>query len=105
MKQSRPFKDKQTLKSLKKLRKQGYTYPSLAFLFNVDMSTVYHHVKGLMPRQHVVFDIDSIFHSFEVDTGEIISLLGLHVSHPKTYNEYLMKNKYPNISKALSGIK
>ena len=104
MKQSRPFKDKQTLKSLKKLRKQGYTYPSLAFLFCVDTSSIYHHVRGLMPRQHVVLDVYSIMGSFEVDTERIISLLGLHVSHPKTYSEYLMKNKYPNITRAMSKV-
>ena len=104
MKQSRPFKDKQTLKSLLKLRKQGYTYPSLAFLFSVDTSSIYHHVRGLMPRQHVVLDVGSIFHSFDIDTGEIISLLGLHISHPKTYNEYLAKDKYPIITKALNRV-
>lgn len=104
MKQSRPFKDKQTLKSLKRLRKQGYTYPSLAFLYSVDISTVYHHVQGLMPRQHVVLDVSSILDSFMVDTGELISLLGLRVVHPKSYHDYLMKDKYPNIAKAMSRV-
>ena len=84
----------------------GYTYPSLAFLFGVDFSTVYYHVKGLMPRQHFTFDIDSIFHSFDIDTERIISLLGLRaISRNKTYNEYLMKDKYPNTTKALSRLK
>jgi hypothetical protein len=42
--------------------------------------------------------------SFEVDTERIISLLGLHVSHPKTYSEYLAKDKYPIITKALNRV-
>ena len=104
MKESRPFKDKQTLKSLKKLRKQGYTYPSLAFIFNVDISTVYHHLHGQMPRQHLLISLNSVLESFEIDVGGIISLLDLHIKHQKTYQEYLLKDKYPNITRAMNKV-
>jgi hypothetical protein len=104
MKQQRPFRDKKTLDSLKTLRKKGYTYPSLAFIFNVDFSTVYHHVKGLMPRQHVVFNVGEILGSTSVNVGDLIAILHLEVKHPKNYAEYLKRNEYPIITRALSNI-
>lgn len=80
----------------------GYTYPSLAFLFNVDHSSIYHHVRGLMPRQHIAIDVGEFVRSFSVDIGEVISLLGLHVH--KNYKDYFNVDKYPNITRAMSKV-
>ena len=100
-KSQRVFRDKDKLKTLKELRKKGYTYHSLAFLYSVDFSSIYHHVKGVTPQSHLVLNLSNLLSCFQVDTSDILSLLDLHVKQQKSYEDYLRENeqkrRFPNI--------
>lgn len=99
----RVFKTKKSIQSLIKLRRKGYTYESLAFIFGVDFSSIYHHCKGVTPKGHLVFHPDNFMSSLRIDEKSIISLLDIHLPHQKTYKEYLyesrMRDRFPNTYK------
>ena len=106
MKQSKPFKDKQTLKNLRSLREKGYTYHSLAFLYGVDFSTVYYHVRDIHPKETISFSIPRIFSLLGLGTieiSEIIASLGIR-TREKSYREYFDELRYPNIKRALGRV-
>lgn len=86
---NRVFGDKDTLKSMLKLRRQGFTYHSLGFIFGVDHSSIYHHCKNIVPLKRIAFELPSVISTFLVDTRDIISLIEIRPKRDKTYSEYL----------------
>ena len=100
MNRPRVFKDKHTLNSLVKLRQKGYSLHSLAFIFNVDFSSVYHHVKDIKSDNDISLTLPNILSTFQVDTTSILHLLDIHSRQLKSYADYLKedreRSKYPN---------
>lgn len=97
---NRVFKNKKNLESLIRLRRKGYTLKSLALIFNVDFTSVYHHVKGIKSENVLILTLSNIFLTFQVDYISIIHLLDIHPKQQKTYAEYLaesrQRDRFPN---------
>jgi hypothetical protein len=85
----RPFKivfsDKNKLEAMIELRKQGWTYHSLALVFGVDFSSIYHECK----KFHVEKGKDNI----DFTPRSIIHLLEIKAQEPKMYADYLREYK------------
>lgn len=77
--------DEKLLEKMLELRRQGWTYVSLAFIFGVDHSSIYKwcKVRGI-PRPSV---------TRAIDVPTIISQFGYESRHEKTYAEYLREDR------------
>lgn len=93
MNYNRVFKQPENLESMIRLRKAGYTYKSLAFIFGVDHSSIYHHCKNIIPSHKLVFELANILGVFQVDTSDILILLNIGTKREKTYADYLSESK------------
>ena len=100
MNRPRIFKDKHTLQSLVKLRQNGFTLHSLAFIFNADYSSIYHHVKGIKSKDEKTLYLSKLIEIIEPDYSSVLSMLEINTKQLKTYADYLRedreRNKFPN---------
>lgn len=78
-------KDEKLLEKMLELRRQGWTYVSLGFIFGVDHSSIYKWCKvKRIPRPSV---------TIAIDVPTIISGFGYQSRHEKTYQEYLQEDR------------
>ena len=100
MSYNRAFKDEHELRGMVKLYRKGYTLKSLAFIYDVDFTSIYHHVKGIKTNKRITLTLPNILSVFQVDLTSILNLLDIHPKQLKTYEEYLresrMRNRFPN---------
>lgn len=73
------------LNDMLQLRRKGWTYVSLAFIFGVDHSSIYKWCKiRHLPKPDTTISID---------VSSLISRFGYKTRHLKTYQEYLMESR------------
>lgn len=82
----------QELKEILHLRKHGWTYHSLAFMYGIDHSSVYHLCKKYGAerlQKEVVFDVPTII-ELSQSTNSLDSILAIAIKpKPTSYAEYL----------------
>lgn len=83
---TRVFRDKGNLEEMLSLRRKGWTYHSLAFLYGVDHSSIYHECKK--------FEVEPIKKKVSFSIKSVLSMLEIKVKGPKTYNDYLREAGY-----------
>jgi len=78
------------------LRKRGWTYQSLGFLFGVDHSSIYHLCKRFnigRGNHEVIFDLPSVIETTQ-SPYEIQSILEISIrTKPLSYADYLLQLK------------
>ena len=90
------FKDKQLLDTMIAMRRQGWTYETLALIFKVDHSSIYkackiRHIRR--PQKTLSLDLPNILYE-----------VGIKPPKEKTYQDYLVEDKYrkyPNLKKII----
>lgn len=86
---------KKELDELISLRKKGWTYESLAFLYGVDHSSIYHLCKkyGAEPGTHrISFDFPAVIEAVNPQV-DVISILESVRRKPVCYADYLLSIK------------
>ena len=81
------------LEEILALRKKGWTYQSLAFLYGVDHSSIYHLCKKYGAERgenEIVFDLPAVIDAVnpQIDVGSILSVIR---HKPSSYAEYLLQ--------------
>lgn len=80
------FKEDQILNGMLQLRRSGWTYMSLALLFGVDYSSIYHQCKkfhALKLNKPVDFSVKSILRTLDIKSKKV-----------KMYEDYLRESGY-----------
>ena len=77
--------NKVLLERMLELRKLGWTYISLAFIFGVDHSSIYKWCK--------IRRIPNPSRTLSIDVPSLISTFGYQTRHLKTYEEYLKESR------------
>lgn len=97
MKKRTPFKfifdDKKKLNEMLELRKKGWTYVSLGFLYGVDFSSIYHECK----KFHVEPPVKATRSNkagIVLSPDNILKVVGLKPKKIKTYADYLKDAGY-----------
>ena len=106
-KSQRIFTNPDNLNSLIKLRKKGYTLKSLGLMFNVDFTSIYHHVKGIVPSGHLIINLSDFISLSNPDVTDILSIFDIKLKDNLAYSDYIKRlnhRKYPNINRALNKI-
>lgn len=80
------FRNKHKLDSMLSLRKMGWTYMSLALLYGVDYTSIYHECKK--------FNVKKEKDSVDFSVRSILNDLGIHAKKEKTYADYLREAGY-----------
>lgn len=86
------FKDREKLKDMLEMRKQGWTYESLAIIFGVDHSSIYKACK--------IRGIVRIKEPISIDLSLILNELGIKPREEKSYQDYLEeqhRRKFPKL--------
>lgn len=91
----RVFKDQRLMDKMLEMRRQGWTYVSLAFLFNVDHSSIY---KWCKIRQ-----IPNPTITVSIDVPLLISHYGYKSREIKSYAEY--RREWENRNSPLNRLK
>lgn len=75
------FKDVDKLKDMLEMRKQGWTYESLAIVFGVDHSSIYKacKIRGIVRMKEPI----------SIDLPTILDELGIRPIQEKSYRDYL----------------
>lgn len=76
------FKDKKKLDAMLEFRRKNWSYFSLAFIYGVDHSSIYH----LCKKYHVGKEGKD---TVKFDPKVVLELLDIHAKHVKTYADYL----------------
>lgn len=90
------FKNEDKLRKMLELRRQGWTYQSLALIYGVDHSSIYNWCK----IKHIPRPKEPI----SLDLSQLLSQIGFEVKRDKTYADYLFdekRRKYPKLYEAL----
>ena len=82
------FKNPALLDSMLSLRRQGWTYESLALLFKVDHSSIYKACK----IRHIIRPRITL----SIYIPGIIDAIGIKPLKEKTYQDYLEEDRYRN---------
>ncbi len=86
----KPFKmifgDRNKLDTMLSLRRHGWTYGSLALLYNVDYSSIYHQCKK--------FHVEPPGYRVDFSVRTILRDLGIKAKKEKMYADYLRESGY-----------
>lgn len=83
------FKDKQKLSTMISLREKGWTYKSLALVFGVDYSSIYHECKK--------FHVEKRGESVDFSVRSLLTNMGIEAKKERMYADYLREAGYrPN---------
>ena len=92
------FKDDEKLNRMLQLRREGWTYVSLALIFGVDHSSIY---KWCQIKR-----IDNPPHPISISISNLLDLSGIkEPKREKTYQDYLddmKRRRYPKLYEALN---
>lgn len=88
------FNDKKKLDLLLDLRRQGWSYFSIAFIFGVDHSSIYHECKK--------FSVEKNHETIDFSVRTILHNLDIKVPKVKMYKDYLRDAGYRYIPRIYS---
>ncbi len=80
------FGDKELLESMFRLRRKGWTYMSLAIVYGVDFSSIYHECKK--------FNVKRSKKTVELSVKSVLDGLGIKAKKEKMYQDYLREAGY-----------
>lgn len=86
------FNDKNKLNEMLELRRLGWTYVSLALIYNVDHSSIYAQCK----KRHIKCPIRPI----SLDISALLKNIEVNVPKDKSYKDYLKEvrnRRFPNL--------
>lgn len=80
------FSNKRKLELMLRLRKEGWTYHSLGFVFGVDYTSIYGECKK--------FNVKKEKENVDLSVRSILTNLGIRARKVKSYEDYLMQAGY-----------
>ena len=86
------FKNEAQLNEMIRLRREGWTYKSLATIYGVDHTSIYFWCKKMSIPRPVI--------TISLDISEILDKMGIKVRRHKSYADYLKEQqdrKFPNL--------
>jgi hypothetical protein len=84
------FKDPHKKNNMLSLRRQGWTYLSLAFIYGVDHTSIYYECKK--------YKIANPVNTVDFSPKSIVNLLGISLPKDKNYSDYLREAGYERLS-------
>ena len=88
----RVFNKKDKLEKLIELRKEGWTYLSLAFIFGVDHSSIYYECKK--------YNVDNPTDTINFGPRTVLRIFSI-TAREKTYADYLRESGYKHLSQKI----